>query len=201
MRPLFILKSKTLLNLPNGDSRMKRLNQKKASFFVLFIFWFLAGTLFSQTEERYFDTAELSSKEVRLAILFPSVGSIRVLIELRDQGFITLNNLTVIGVYHEKERTNYKSSISYVERRELDWIKFHKLSGELNKDNLFEKNPCTADFEQIFQKSDGVIFFGGADIPPYIYRKKTSLLTRISTPLPPFPGALLCFSSFRRHTG
>jgi putative glutamine amidotransferase len=161
---------------------MKKLFQKKISLLVLFIFWFLAGTLFSQSEQRYFDTAELTSEEVRLAVLFPSLGNLRVLIELRNQGFITLDNLIVIGVYHEKERTNYKASISFVEKKELDWIKFHKLSGELAKDNLFEKNPCTADFEQIFRKSDGVIFFGGADIPPYIYQKKTSLLTRISTP-------------------
>ncbi|UCC38852.1 MAG: gamma-glutamyl-gamma-aminobutyrate hydrolase family protein [Candidatus Aminicenantes bacterium] len=161
---------------------MIKLFQKKPYFFVLFIFWFFSGVLFSQSQERYFDTAELNSKEVRLAILHPTVGSIRTLVELRNQGFITLDDLIVIGVYHEKELTNFKASISYVARKKLEWFKFHKLSGELTKDNLFQKNPHTTDFEQIFKKSDGIIFFGGADIPPIIYKKKTSILTRISTP-------------------
>jgi len=153
-------------------------------FFLLIILAILLTwlPLFSQNEERYFDTAELTSKEVRLTILYPSLGSIRALVELRKNGLLTVQNLLVIGVFHEKESTNYKASIAYVQNNNLDWIKFHKLSAELNKDNLFQKNPLTPEFEEIFKKSDGVIFFGGADIPPQIFKEKTNLLTRIETP-------------------
>ena len=154
----------------------------KKSFFFLLIFWIVTGSLLSQSPERFFDTAEITSKDVRLAILHPTVGTIRTLMELRKQGLMTVESLTVIGVYHVKERANYKGSIAFVKRKKLDWIKFHKLSGELSKDSLFQKNPCSTEFEKIFKKSDGIIFFGGADIPPYIFKKKTSLLTRISTP-------------------
>ena len=53
----------------------------------------------------------------------------------------------------------------------------------VNKDNsLFQKNSLDAEFNEIFKKSDGIIFFGGADIPPYIYHEKTNLLTQIHTP-------------------
>ena len=153
-------------------------------FFLLIILAILLTwlPLFSQNEERYFDTAELTSKEVRLTILYPSLGSIRALVELRKNGLLTVQNLLVIGVFHEKESTNYKASIAYVQNNNLDWVKFHKLSAELNKDNLFQKNPLTPEFEEIFKKSDGVIFFGGADIPPQIFKEKTNLLTRIETP-------------------
>jgi putative glutamine amidotransferase len=152
----------------------------------IFIFFMLAICLawiplFSQPEDRYFDSAELASKEVRLTILYPSLGSLRALVELRKNGLITVENLLVIGVFHEKESTNYKASIAYVKHNNLDWVKFHRLSAELDKDNLFRKNPLTAEFEEIFKKSDGVIFFGGADIPPQIFKEKTSLLTRIET--------------------
>lgn len=154
----------------------------KKSFFFLLIFWIVTCSLLSQSQERFFDTAEITSKDVRLAILHPTVGTIRTLMELRKQGLMTVENLTVIGVYHVKERTNYKGSIAFVKRKKLDWIKFHKLSSELSKDSLFQKNPCSTEFEIIFKKSDGIIFFGGEDIPPYIFKEKTSLLTHISTP-------------------
>ncbi len=154
----------------------------KKSFFFLLIFWIVTCSLLSQSQERFFDTAEITSKDVRLAILHPTVGTIRTLMELRKQGLMTVENLTVIGVYHVKERTNYKGSIAFVKRKKLDWIKFHKLSGKLSKDSLFQKNPCSTEFEIIFKKSDGIIFFGGEDIPPHIFKEKTSLLTHISTP-------------------
>ena len=155
---------------------------KKFFLFIILAILLAWLPLFSQNEERYFDTAELTSKEVRLTILYPSLGSIRALVELRKNGLLTVQNLLVIGVFHEKESTNYNASIAYVQNNNLDWIKFHKLSAELNKDNLFQKNPLTPEFEEIFKKSDGVIFFGGADIPPQIFKEKTNLLTRIETP-------------------
>jgi putative glutamine amidotransferase len=155
---------------------------KKFFLFIILAIFLAWLPLFSQNEERYFDTAELASKEVRLTILYPSLGSIRALVELRKNGLLTVENLLVIGVFHEKESTNYKASMAYVQNNNLNWIKFHKLSAELNKDNLFQNNPLTAEFEDIFKKSDGVIFFGGADIPPQIFKEKTNLLTRIETP-------------------
>lgn len=155
----------------------------KKSFFTIAFFLFLSSApLFSQSPERFFDEADLTSKEVRLAILFPSIGSIRSLVELRNQGFFPSENLIVVGVYHEQETTPYTKSIEFIKDKNLEWFKFHRLSGGLEKEALFQKNSLTPEFEQIFKKSDGVIFFGGADIPPYFYNEKTSLLTQIHTP-------------------
>jgi len=166
---------------------MKKSHLKKSFFVVSFIlcviliFCFNGCKVSYQPPERFFDTAEPTSEEVRLTILYPSMGTIRAITELREQGLITIENLTVIGVYHENERTDYQRSIEYVGENDLRWFKFHKISGELNKDTLFQKNTCSGEFEMIFNKSDGVIFFGGADIPPYIYGEKTNLLSGIST--------------------
>jgi putative glutamine amidotransferase len=166
---------------------MKKHYSKKLIFIALFILAALSIFCLDackapyQPPERFFDSAEPFSDEVRLAILYPSSGSIRALRKLREEGLISLENLTVIGVYHENERTDYQRSIEFVRDNDLSWFKFHKISGELNKDNLFQKNSCSEEFEKIFNKSDGIIFFGGADIPPYIYREKTNLLSGIST--------------------
>jgi len=161
---------------------MKKLVAKMPIFCILLILCFCTGPQLSQPTERYFDTAEATSEEIRLSILYPSIGSIRSLIELRNKGLFNIENLTVIGIFHEKERTDYQKSIEYVKENYLDWIKFHKLAGELNKESLFQKNSLTTEFEKIFKHSDGIIFFGGADIPPYIYKEKTNLMTSISTP-------------------
>jgi len=161
---------------------MKTAFLKKPLILIFFLFCFLTALLFSQSSERFFDRKEMTSKEVILTILDPSVGRIRSLIELRKQALIPIENLVIIGVYHEKKTTNYEKSIEFVKENNLEWVKFHKLSGELDKDSLFQQNSLTGEFEKIFNKSDGIIFFGGADIPPSIFYEKTNLFTHIRTP-------------------
>jgi len=153
-------------------------------FFALFILAALAFncTVQSGNDLRYFDTAEENSGQIRLAILYPSFGILRAVIKLKERNIFNPDNLIIIGVYHEKEHSDYQRSIDMVREKNIDWIKFHKVSGEINKDNLFEKNPLSNDFKLIFKKSAGIIFFGGADIPPYIYNEQTNLLTSIRTP-------------------
>ncbi len=164
---------------------MKPSIRSRLVFFIAVSLVIFQGTLISQSTDRYFDQAETNSNEVRLTVFFPVEGLIETLVELKQLRLITLDHLTVIGVYHERESeesTNYQKSKEYVEKNKLSWMKFHKISGELSQNNLFQKNPCTAEFQEIFNKSDGVIFFGGADIPPSIFGEKTSLLTSIQTP-------------------
>ncbi len=131
---------------------------------------------------RAFDSAQAPSETIRLAILYPSTGSINALRKLRDLGLLSIEPLEVIGIFHEAENIDYDRSIRLVQELNLDWFHFHRLSGELNAENLFQENDITPEFRTIFEKSDGIIFFGGADIPPYLYAEKTQLLTGIRTP-------------------
>jgi len=118
-----------------------------------------------------------------LCILHPSYGSLSSLINLKEKGVFGDDNLIVVGVYHEEELTNYRNSFELIKEKGLNWIKFHRLKGKITKDNLFQENTFTSEFKNIISKSDGIIFFGGADIPPYIYGEKTDLLTSIRTPV------------------
>lgn len=165
---------------------------KKSSIIIISI-CLLPFILFSQHSERYFDTAPSSSEEVRLTVLFPAPEMIRCLMELRNQGFIAVKKLIVVGVYHQKELTDYEKSFEFVKDKKLGWFKFHKISAEINRDVLFQKNSLTSEFEEIFNKSDGIIFFGGADIPPGLYHQKTNLLTHIQTPYRHFLELSLAF--------
>ena len=48
-----------------------------------------------------FDTAPQRTDEVRLAILYPSTGSLNALLTLREKGVFAPEKLKVIGVFHE----------------------------------------------------------------------------------------------------
>lgn len=155
---------------------------KHRLFLILFLICTFTLSALAQNEHRYFDNPDAAPDQVVLTILYPSSGSLNALVKLRERGLFNVEKLVVVGVYHEKELSPYSNSFHRVESDSLAWIRFHKISGELNTSNLFKQNPCSAEFGKIFALSDGIIFFGGADIPPYIYEKKTRLLTNIDTP-------------------
>ena len=161
---------------------MKKISPGKFPFVLLVCFFFCAGSLRCQQDQRFFDEAARQSENVRLTVLFPSLGDLKALEQLRKKGLMSVKNLTVIGLYHEKQLTNFEDSIRYAKENGHRWLKFHKLNGNLPTEKLFHKNDLSEELLKIFSYSDGLLLFGGADIPPSFYNKKTSLLTRISTP-------------------
>lgn len=142
----------------------------------------LAGTLRAEVPERYLDAPRPVGDGPRLVVFNPIPYNIKGLEAVRKNGYLDVPNLTVIGVYHVRQRSAFQESFSYVKEHGLDWFKFHAVSADLDESGLFCTNPCTPEFERIFQKSDGVIFFGGPDIPSAIFRQKTHLLAEIEDP-------------------
>lgn len=140
----------------------------------------LAGQ--SPDPDRWLDGAPAHDGNVRLVIFNPETFNIRALATLRTNGVIGIPNLTVVGVYHERQTGNFAESRRYVEENKLDWFKFHVVRAEISEPVLFKTNACSPEFRQIVQKADGVIFFGGPDIPPSVFGEKTLLLTEISDP-------------------
>jgi putative glutamine amidotransferase len=120
--------------------------------------------------------------KVTVIALYPSVGTIRDLMTLRESKLIDIPNLEIIGVYHEKEKTDYRKSKELVASQGLDWITFYPISAPIQADAVFRANLCTPEFEKLFDRADGIIFFGGPDIPPCLYKEDTSLLTIIEDP-------------------
>jgi putative glutamine amidotransferase len=132
--------------------------------------------------DRYLDGPADRDGSVRLVVFNPETFNIRCLVALRKNGAIDIPGLTVVGVYHERQRDDFADSRRYVEENGLDWFKFHVVSAEISEPVLFKKNGCAPEFERIVEKADGVIFFGGPDIPPSVFGEKTLLLTEISDP-------------------
>ncbi len=142
----------------------------------------LVCPLFPQPTERYFDQAGPLGNETRLVIFYPSVGSLRALLALEENGFISLENITVVGVFSSREKTNYEQAYRLVREKKWANFHFHRVEREVAPPDLFKRNQLSDELASIFQKSSGIIFFGGPDIPPSIYGEKTSLLTQIEDP-------------------
>ncbi|MEN6559383.1 MAG: gamma-glutamyl-gamma-aminobutyrate hydrolase family protein [Acidobacteriota bacterium] len=132
--------------------------------------------------DRWLDGVTGRGDDVRLVIFNPEVFNVRALAELRRLGVIDIPNLTVVGVWHERQADDFAESRKYVAENKLDWFKFHVVRAEISEPVLFKRNACTPEFERIAAKADGVIFFGGPDAPASIYGEKTSLFTEISDP-------------------
>ena len=122
------------------------------------------------------------AKVTRLTVFYPSTGTIKNLQALRENGFLNIPDLKVVGVYHTKELTDYQEAIKYVRSNNLTWVSFHPVSAEISEQDVFRQNACTPEFVEFIKNSDGIIFFGGPDIPPSIFKEKTSLLTIIEDP-------------------
>jgi putative glutamine amidotransferase len=119
-----------------------------------------------------------------LTVAHPTKKNIQALVALHNEGLFPDTPLLVVGVYHSDEQIRYiQSSDSLVKSDQIEWFRFHRIEEPINKDSLFQNNLCTPAFQTIFNASHGLIFFGGDDIPPALYRRKTSLLTSIQTPV------------------
>ncbi len=160
--------------------RLARMNIAAAGILCLTLGLSIPAT--AQTPDRALDQISVTDGNVHLVIFNPEVFNIRALATLRKNGTLNIPNLTVIGVYHVKQIGKFEESRKYVADNGLDWFKFHEVTAEISEPVLFRENACTPEFAEIVKKADGVIFFGGPDIPASVYKKKTSLLTSIEDP-------------------
>jgi len=150
---------------------------------LLFLSFLGSSILLAQDQERFFDTLDLDRERVIIAIFYSHPGSWETLAKLNELiEVLALEKMAVVYVYHQKEIIDYQKAIDFVKENKIDWIKFHRISVPFDRRDLFKKSAISDEFEKIFKSSDGVIFFGGYDIPAYVYKKKTSLRAEIITP-------------------
>lgn len=120
---------------------------------------------------------------VAIAMCRPAVSQIKNIEDMYEKDIIPLLRIKLIGVYHEDEKTDYQPSYDYVKKNNLTWVTFKVIKGTVKPADLFKKNLWTAQFREIFDGADGIIFTGGADIPPAVYGEESNLLTGATTPI------------------
>lgn len=163
---------------------MRRAIQKLGLLAVLALAlgFHVAAQTKAKAVDRALDEITPTGQGVRLVIFDPETGIIEALVALRKNRILDIPDLTVIGVYHKKQMGDFAEARKVVVDKKLDWFKFHVVTAELDEAAVFKKNVWTSEFETIVKKADGVIFFGGPDIPPSVYQTKTSFLTSVEDP-------------------
>ena len=136
-----------------------------------------------QSDSGYESPAPFANPERTIVLMHPTVLNLERFMFLTSQGLFTLpGNYQVVGVYHKAAAYDYSLSHKFLREKQPGNIALVGLEPVLDPADLFAENALSADFRKIFEHSQGVIFFGGPDIPPAIYGAETSLLTVITDP-------------------
>jgi putative glutamine amidotransferase len=155
---------------------------KKMIFFTASLVFFLF--LQQIQAQKYFGTQNYNPSYRHLVLAHPTAYNLRTFVNLIEKEMIQLENTRIVGVFHEKERYNYSKTQQYLDTCKSipAEILLHKLADPISENELYRFNSLTDDFKAIFKSAEGVVFFGGPDMPPGIYGEQTSLLTSIYDP-------------------
>lgn len=118
-----------------------------------------------------------SKTTTRLGIVNPTPGIMHNALNLVSKDYIKADSLVIVGIYHESQSSSIAATKKFLDDKGLGNITMEIIEGELLIENLFEKNNCTTQFEELFANTDALLFFGGADIPASIYNEETFLTT------------------------
>lgn len=131
-------------------------------------------------ERKELSLADLKGQRV-LFVAHPRPHIFQSLRAVRAAGLLPAT-LHIVGVYHAREREDYGASRRYLAREKLAGFDLLRLTCKLEAGDVFKANACTPIFKALVQRAAGVLFPGGADIPPALYGQKTLLTTVLDTP-------------------
>jgi len=155
---------------------------------LIFTIIWLASLLFCYSfanGQNYFDHIKKKDHNNKILVLtHPTVSNLQTFATLVEKGLVDLPDYRFVGVYYEKERYDFSKTEKFLDTASTLPVDFalHRIEDTLSRDELFTNNSLTDDFKRIFDYSEGVIFFGGPDLPPSTYNEKTNLLTSIYDP-------------------
>lgn len=118
-----------------------------------------------------------------IVILHPTVSNISTLLYLTSEGILPVEPGTgVLGVYSVHGSYDYSLSADFIDEEGLDNVKLIGVEAPFDPDSLFSVNVNSDIFRMIFRMAQGIIFYGGPDIPPATYGGEMSLLTVVTDP-------------------
>ncbi len=145
---------------------------KKTILFILFLVAVLPAV----------SAAPPDDDVVRLTIFHPTARRLGDVLGLLQIGWLKAGRVEILGVYQAKEKIDLPAIEKLIASQPLTRLALRRVDGEVKAEKAFQKNAFTAEIEDIFLGSDGIIFFGGPDLPPAFYGKPTSFLTVIEDP-------------------
>ncbi len=125
-------------------------------------------------------TACAQTKHItHIGLINPSTGSLGNALNLIEKGYLHADSIVIVGLLHKTQEATLNATREYVQNNRLTNVELVVVQGDISLDSLFVENACTREFREIFEKTDAVIRFGGADIVPKIYGEETFLTTEL----------------------
>lgn len=149
---------------------------------LLFSILFIVGKSYSAPADHKNYIQKDNAEKITIVLVNPGVFYLESIVYMTENGVINAKNIEYLAVFYTKSEVKYSTAKKFVRENNIKYIKFREIYGNLNIDNIYKKNECTSDFRDVFRNSDGIIFFGGSDIPPVYYGQKTELTVGINTP-------------------
>lgn len=115
----------------------------------------------------------------RIGLINPSTGSLNSALNLMEKGYLRADSIVIVGLLHKSQESTINSTREFLQSRGLTNVELFVIQGDISMDSFFVENACTSEFQDIFDKTDAVIRFGGADIVPRIYGEETFLTTEL----------------------
>jgi len=161
---------------------MVALNYKRHLVIVLFALGLFLGCKQAQKDTTA-NVNPFAASARHIVIMHPTVNNLKTFLYLTSEGIFPLpENFRVVGVYHESARYDYELSAQFIKEENLSSISLLGVGPVLSENEIFAENKWTETFKEIFEKSEGIIFFGGPDIPPSTYGQEMNLLTVVTDP-------------------
>lgn len=143
---------------------------QKILFLLLFVF-----TALSSSSQDFFDRNFDPDKRYVL-LCDPTVSRIQTILYLTENKIFNVEDeVEFVGVYLEDQKYDFAKTKQYIEDKKLAKFHLQAILGNLDENNLFQKNGISLQLQKAFDNSAGVIFFGGPDIPPAVYGEENTL--------------------------
>ncbi len=128
------------------------------------------------SSQDFFDT-DFNKKKKYIVLTNPTVRNLKTVQFLVNSELLDVKTkkTNFVGVYFKGQNYDFNQTKEFIESNKLENFKLHAITGELNEENLFQENECSAELRKVFDNSVGVFFFGGPDIPPGVYGEENTL--------------------------
>ncbi len=126
--------------------------------------------------------AEVSS-EKHIVIMHPTVANLQTWLYLVSEGILPVDpGMNILGVYSKHGAYDYSLASDFIREEGLENIRLMGIEAPFDPHFLFAANVNSGLFYRIFRMAEGILFFGGPDIPPALYDREMNLLTVVTDP-------------------
>ena len=150
-------------------------------FWLILLVTILLAGCGSHSKKVIIGIDDLPNFKPTIILMHPTVNNLKVFISLTEQGVLPFpKDANVLGVYHTQGAYDYSQSDKFLQDLNNPRFALLAVSGDLKPENIYKHNACSEVFSSIFENSQGILFFGGPDMPPATYENQTNLLTSIT---------------------